>query len=50
VKKNQFEDTKGGNQNPLIEKDIQHNGTTKGTSDDIQNITHKTKDRVKQTH
>ena len=45
----QFEDTKGGNQNPLIEEGHTTQWHKKRTSDDIQNITHKTEDRVKRT-
>ena len=48
----EFEDTKGGNQNRKSKKDKQHNGQKKKykrTNDDLQNITYKTKDRVTQT-
>jgi hypothetical protein len=48
----EFEDTKGVIKNCKSKKDRQHNGrkkTDKRTNNDLQNITHKTKDRVTRT-
>ena len=48
----EFEDTKGVIRSRKSKKDRKHNGQTKMdkmTNNDLQNITHKTKDRVTRT-
>ena len=45
----EFEDTKGVNRISNLKKDIQRNGKKKQGNNDLQSITHKTKDRVTQT-
>jgi len=48
----EFEDTKEVTRNRKLKKDRQHNGQKKkykGTNNDLQNITHKTKDPVTST-
>jgi hypothetical protein len=41
-----FEDTKGVTRSRKSKKERQQNGQKKRTNNDLQNITHKTKDRV----
>jgi hypothetical protein len=42
----EFEDTKGVNRISNLKKDIQRNGQKKQGNNDLQSITHKTKDPV----
>jgi hypothetical protein len=49
----ELEDTKGGIRIRKSKEDSQHNGQKKKnerTNNDLQNITHKTNDRITRTH
>ena len=53
LKQKEFDDTNEVMRSHTSKKDIQHNGQKKSdkrTNNDIQNITHKTNDRVTRTH